>query len=166
MVFWYTPWFGVLVMVCFCLSQQGPWDDHGHRDDVWSRFIHHRSVERLYFIFCTFLGWKNNWSFVLLISKVISTKIFPVLLLNIKYVFAKNFFSWDIYHIDQPNCLDVYFVHWKRKFNSFLQNKLKILSHIHLNSNENSPVYSFYLSYIEKILSNLMPHPSKRFYKY
>lgn len=28
----------------------------------------------------------------LLISKVISTKIFPVLLLNIKYVFAKNFF--------------------------------------------------------------------------
>lgn len=116
--------------------------------------------------FVLFLVEKIVDRLFLLISKVISTKIFPVLLLNIKYVFAKNFSSWDIYHIDQPNCLDVYFVHWKRKFNSFLQNKLKILSHIHLNSNENSPVYSFYLSYIEKILSNLMPHPSERFYKY
>lgn len=116
--------------------------------------------------FVLFLVEKIVDRLFLLISKVISTKFFPVLLLNIKYVFAKNFFSWDIYHIDQPNSLDVYFVHWKRKFNSFLQNKLKILSHIHLNSNENSPVYSFYLSYIEKILSNLMPHPSKRFYKY
>lgn len=115
--------------------------------------------------FVLFLVEKIVDRLFLLISKVISTKIFPVLLLNIKYVFAKNFFSWDIYHIDQPNCLDVYFVLWKRKFNSFLQNKLKIVSHIHLNSNENSPVYSFYLSYIE-ILSNLMPHPSKRFYKY
>lgn len=33
-----------------------------------------------------------------LFCKVISTKIFPVLLLNIKYVFAKNFFH-DIFII-------------------------------------------------------------------
>lgn len=57
--------------------------------------------------FVLFLVEKIVDRLFLLISKVISTKIFPVLLLNIKYVFAKNFFSWDIYHIDQPNCLDV-----------------------------------------------------------
>lgn len=42
--------------------------------------------------FVLFLVEKIIDRFFLLISKVISTKIFPVLLLNIKYVFAKNFF--------------------------------------------------------------------------
>lgn len=43
--------------------------------------------------FVLFLVEKIVDRLFLLISKVISTKIFPVLLLNIKYVFAKNFFS-------------------------------------------------------------------------
>lgn len=43
--------------------------------------------------FVLFLVEKIFDRLFLLISKVISTKIFPVLLLNIKYVFAKNFFS-------------------------------------------------------------------------
>lgn len=43
--------------------------------------------------FVLFLVEKIVDCLFLLISKVISTKIFPVLLLNIKYVFAKNFFS-------------------------------------------------------------------------
>lgn len=42
--------------------------------------------------FVLFLVEKIVDRLFLLISKVISTKIFPVLLLNIKYVFAKNFF--------------------------------------------------------------------------
>lgn len=43
--------------------------------------------------FVLFLVEKIVDRLFLLISKVISTKIFPALLLNIKYVFAKNFFS-------------------------------------------------------------------------
>lgn len=43
--------------------------------------------------FVLFLVEKIVDRLFLLISKIISTKIFPVLLLNIKYVFAKNFFS-------------------------------------------------------------------------
>lgn len=43
--------------------------------------------------FVLFLVEKIVDRLFLLISKVMSTKIFPVLLLNIKYVFAKNFFS-------------------------------------------------------------------------
>lgn len=42
--------------------------------------------------FVLFLVEKIVDRLFLLISKVISTKFFPVLLLNIKYVFAKNFF--------------------------------------------------------------------------
>lgn len=48
--------------------------------------------------FVLFLVEKIVDRLFLLISKVISTKIFPVLLLNIKYVFAKNFFH-DIFII-------------------------------------------------------------------
>lgn len=42
--------------------------------------------------FVLFLVEKIVDRLFLLISRVMSTKIFPVLLLNIKYVFAKNFF--------------------------------------------------------------------------
>lgn len=42
--------------------------------------------------FVLFLVEKIVDRLFLLISKAISTKIFPVLLLNIKYVFAKNLF--------------------------------------------------------------------------